>query len=105
MMCPRCNTTVLDERERQGVVVDVCPSCRGVWLDRGELEKLMTFAKRDLEEERAYHESHSQGRHRDSEPPSSRPRGSYDRGHVTGPRQGYPHRKKSWLENLGDIFD
>jgi Zn-finger nucleic acid-binding protein len=42
MKCPRCDG-LLDERERQGVTVDVCPGCRGVWLDRGELEKLLAF--------------------------------------------------------------
>jgi hypothetical protein len=116
--CPRCDAGVLDERERQGVVVDVCPSCRGVWLDRGELEKLLAAAKRELEEERAYYQRENparepypreghpreayprepyprEGYRRDSEPPSSRP-GYSKHGH---------YRKKGWLENLGDIFD
>ena len=39
MNCPRCQSP-LNERERDGVVLDLCPSCRGIWLDRGELEKL-----------------------------------------------------------------
>ena len=33
--------------ERSGVQFDMCPTCRGVWLDRGELEKLMESAARD----------------------------------------------------------
>ena len=41
MNCPRCFTTDLVERDRTGVRIDVCPACRGVWLDRGELEKLI----------------------------------------------------------------
>ena len=40
MNCPRCNTA-LDLSERQGVEIDVCPACRGVWLDRGELDKIV----------------------------------------------------------------
>jgi len=32
------------EVEKNGVTVDICPSCKGVWLDRGELEKLMEYA-------------------------------------------------------------
>jgi len=39
--CLRCDGTALEERVREGVVIDVCPRCRGVWLDRGELEKLV----------------------------------------------------------------
>jgi uncharacterized protein len=39
MQCPRCQT-VLQISERQGVEIDTCPSCRGVWLDRGELDKI-----------------------------------------------------------------
>ena len=39
MFCPSCQNT-LRERERDGVLLDVCPGCGGVWLDRGELEKL-----------------------------------------------------------------
>ena len=42
MFCPRCEVAVLDEQDRQGIVIDICPSCRGVWLDRGELERLLT---------------------------------------------------------------
>jgi Zn-finger nucleic acid-binding protein len=40
MQCPAC-ATVLDMTERQGVEIDYCPQCRGVWLDRGELDKLI----------------------------------------------------------------
>jgi uncharacterized protein len=99
MKCPRCDTIVLDERDRNGVVVDVCPQCRGVWLDRGELEKMLSFAKRELDEERTRY-----GYER--EPPSSDRRG-YPPGRAPVPgeaRHGH-YRKKSWLENLGDIFD
>ena len=43
LMCPNDNAqmTTLD---RNGVQFDMCPTCRGVWLDRGELEKLMEGA-------------------------------------------------------------
>jgi Zn-finger nucleic acid-binding protein len=112
---------MLDERERQGVTVDVCPGCRGVWLDRGELEKLLAHAKRELEEERAYYNAPPRDyppsppaaprdhppppRDYDREPPSSddRRRGRPAHHHSGDPRYGY--KKKSWLENLGDIFD
>jgi len=61
--CPKCNT-VLEPVEASDVQVDVCPGCGGVWLDRGELEKLYgTWGI--VEIERA-----STGKH--SVPPSSK---------------------------------
>lgn len=41
MNCPRCETAVLVEIDRDQVTIDRCERCRGVWLDRGELEKLI----------------------------------------------------------------
>jgi Zn-finger nucleic acid-binding protein len=38
--------------ERQGVEIDYCPTCRGVWLDRGELDKLLERAERDDRDDR-----------------------------------------------------
>jgi uncharacterized protein len=43
MNCPMCNVA-LNMTERQGVEIDYCPKCRGVWLDRGELDKLIERA-------------------------------------------------------------
>lgn len=40
MQCPVCNVE-LKIADRQGVEIDYCPKCRGVWLDRGELDKLI----------------------------------------------------------------
>jgi uncharacterized protein len=40
MQCPAC-ATPLTMSERQGIEIDYCPSCRGVWLDRGELDKII----------------------------------------------------------------
>ena len=40
MKCPVCTDT-LTMSERQGVEIDFCPKCRGVWLDRGELDKIL----------------------------------------------------------------
>ena len=41
MKCPQCVDHVLTMAERQGVEIDYCPKCRGVWLDRGELDKII----------------------------------------------------------------
>ena len=39
--CPLCGETDLVLAERQGVEIDYCPKCRGVWLDPGELDKIV----------------------------------------------------------------
>lgn len=41
MKCPACKDIVLSMSERNGIEIDYCPSCRGVWLDRGELDKII----------------------------------------------------------------
>ncbi|HCQ52668.1 MAG TPA: hypothetical protein DIV82_00190, partial [Brevundimonas diminuta] len=43
LMCPNDNAP-MQTLDRHGVQFDMCPTCRGVWLDRGELEKLMAAA-------------------------------------------------------------
>ena len=99
MNCPRCQDSELDERTRDGVVVDACPRCRGIWLDRGELEKLIARATSELEEHRTHDPIRGpEARGYEREPPSSR-RGAYGAAH------GKPYRKKGLLESLGDIFD
>ncbi len=45
MKCPVDSATLLLS-ERQGVEIDYCPECRGVWLDRGELDKLLRASRR-----------------------------------------------------------
>ncbi len=44
LLCPNCNAS-MSSVNRRGVEFDMCPTCRGVWLDRGELEKLMAAAE------------------------------------------------------------
>jgi Zn-finger nucleic acid-binding protein len=94
MNCPRCETAPLDERDREGVTIDVCKSCRGLWLDRGELEKLIARTKGEIEqlERSATEYSRAPRSERDSSP-------DYD-----DYRRRHP-RKRSWMESLGDIFD
>jgi len=47
MKCPVCSSSELKITERQGVEIDYCPQCRGVWLDRGELDKLIERSAAD----------------------------------------------------------
>ncbi|TFZ43825.1 hypothetical protein E5C33_16670 [Stenotrophomonas maltophilia] len=44
MLCPVCKTQTLQMAERHGIEIDYCPGCRGVWLDRGELDKIIERA-------------------------------------------------------------
>ncbi len=55
MKCPSCNETLLMS-DKNGVEIDYCPNCRGIWLDRGELEKIIErsadhYSKRENYEE------------------------------------------------------
>ena len=43
MKCPNCNETLL-MTHRNNIEIDYCPSCRGVWLDKGELDKMLDYA-------------------------------------------------------------
>jgi Zn-finger nucleic acid-binding protein len=51
MQCPRCEKDTLKEIDRQGISIDRCEKCRGVWLDRGELEKLTAAAQKNDDDE------------------------------------------------------
>ena len=94
MNCPRCQGAVLDERERDGVVVDVCLGCKGVWLDRGELDKLITRASREDDD--------FGPRRADPPPRGIRYRGDDD---DDDDYRRHPRRKRGWFESFGDIFD
>lgn len=47
MKCPICTTSDLLMTERLGIEIDYCPQCRGVWLDRGELDKIIERSVRE----------------------------------------------------------
>lgn len=53
MHCPVCKNVTLVMSDRQGIEVDYCPQCRGVWLDRGELDKIIERAAPSLAESRS----------------------------------------------------
>ena len=56
MKCPVCKDVTLLMAEKKGVEIDYCPECRGIWLDRGALEKLIaaeekvSYTKEELKE-------------------------------------------------------
>ncbi|UCI34948.1 zf-TFIIB domain-containing protein [Mesorhizobium sp. B4-1-4] len=92
MVCPSCRVALVMS-ERQGIEIDYCPQCRGVWLDRGELDKIIERSSKDAAPAPQPRPApfaqpqYSQGRDDD-----------YSRSH--GHR--YPKRKKSFFEELFD---
>lgn len=89
MKCPACDVDLV-MTERQGTEIDYCPKCRGVWLDRGELDKII---ERSLGAEplRA-----GGDRHRDHD--------RYDERHRDKGYGDRPYRKKR-ESFLSDLFD
>lgn len=82
MQCPVCKDPQLVISDRQGIEIDYCPSCRGVWLDRGELDKLI--------------ERSSAAAQPPTQPYRSESRPYRDQ------RHGHYKKPKSWLS---EIFD
>lgn len=88
MKCPVCKDADMLMAERQAVEIDYCPQCRGIWLDRGELEKII-----DRTQEVSRQSSLLEGRPYDDDDQD-------DHRHL-GP-QGNRNRRRGFL---GDIFD
>ena len=95
MKCPACKEPDLVMSERQGVEIDYCPTCRGVWLDRGELDKII-----DKSLETAPVRPASGEAVRPVIDPYYEGHGHYDDHYKHGGHHGY--KRKSWL---GDLFD
>ena len=108
MKCPVCTTENLVMTDRQGIEIDYCPQCRGVWLDRGELDKIIersavTPAAQPVQQ---VPES-AQPRYREPEYQSSHVRKSHDDHHSYKQQHGGghygQHKKKSLLNELFDF--
>ena len=109
MTCPRCDRVTLLEKDREGITVDICPECRGVWLDRGELDKLIQRAVLELEiAERPRLERERFETDRPARPDGDFYRDSryrrYDDDDDDFDRGRRPY-KKGWLQRLGDLID
>lgn len=62
MNCPVCDGVRMREVDKDGVMIDICPQCKGIWLDRGELDKLMSGVREIRDEFDAWHnERHGNG--------------------------------------------
>lgn len=101
MKCPVCNNVNLVMSERQGIEIDYCPDCRGVWLDRGELDKIIERsapleAAAQPQVQQAPQPQYTQ---QPQYAPQSAPYPNQGHGHHHGQK---PYRKKSFLEELFD---
>jgi len=92
MKCPNCNTSLVMS-DRQGIEIDYCPDCRGVWLDRGELDKIIERSNQEIE-------SFQKKKSRDDD--------YYDDDDSPAfgiSRKGQPKKKKKMSGMLGDLFE
>jgi uncharacterized protein len=93
MKCPVCPDATLAMSNREGIEIDYCPSCRGVWLDRGELDKII--------ERSAAEQSTPAAAVQRSEPYREGDRDYDDDDRYR--QHGYHKRRRKGL--LGDLFD
>lgn len=96
MLCPNCKDVHLVMAERQGVEIDYCPQCRGVWLDRGELDKIIERSAMPVQ---AAPMPAQQQAPQYAPPQANIPRqeAGYGRAHH------YPKKKESFLADLFDF--
>lgn len=108
MKCPTCATENLVMSERQGIEIDYCPVCRGVWLDRGELDKIID---RVISEGRSTQQAPPPTGfgHVPPPPPASSSFGHMDYKHHDHHKHHYGHhkhhkhhKKDHWFDDLFD---
>lgn len=89
MLCPLCNVE-LALSEKQGIEIDYCPKCRGIWLDRGELDKII---------ERS---SENEDGSRNKQSSANNNSGYRDNDNKYNSQDYHKNKRKSFL---GDLFD
>ena len=78
MKCPVCKDVTLLMTEKKGIEIDYCPECRGIWLDRGELEKLTEKEETRIEE--------------------------IEKNNQKLNKENKPHKRESFLSEIFEIF-
>lgn len=81
MKCPNCNVSLV-MTDRSGIEIDYCPDCRGVWLDRGELDKIIERSSQNVK--------------------NVQQENYFDKQRFSTDKE-YHHKKKKGL--FGDLFD
>ena len=99
MKCPICTDVNLQMAERQGIEIDYCPTCRGVWLDRGELDKIIERSNiQPVEPPPVVEPMYRQ--------PAQQPYPTHGHGDHHGLQgHGYGHQYKKKKSLLSEIFD
>ena len=97
MKCPVCKTIDLLMSERRSIEIDYCPQCRGVWLDRGELDKLIAQDVGEADAPSTARAGREERRDREHAHDSERSRGYDDH------RTEYRAQKKK--RSIFDMFD
>lgn len=97
MNCPHCNIP-LSMADRAGIEIDFCPQCRGVWLDRGELDKIIERSRQPVAPGSV---AYGEGDQRSRDDGYRR----YGEGHGNEYRGKKYRKKKGVGDILGDIFD
>ncbi|MCD8541157.1 MULTISPECIES: zf-TFIIB domain-containing protein [Aliarcobacter] len=97
MKCPVCKDVDLVMSERQGVEIDYCPSCRGVWLDRGELDKI-------IEKSSTYQSNNHSNYFKNDDRNSYNKQNNHQQYNSYDNRQQAPYKKKK-EGFLSEIFD
>jgi uncharacterized protein len=92
MNCPVCNVP-LTMSERQGIEIDYCPQCRGVWLDRGELDKII---------EQSTTRERPGGIPGGREPAMRQPGYRHEQERYDDDDDHRPRGRKNWLQDLFD---
>lgn len=82
------------EIERYGVKIDICQTSGGIWLDKGELEKIIMMIREEALHDGGRHDTYAEDGYDDDETYQER-----------APRQGKRRKRESVFENLMDIFD
>ena len=98
MMCPTCPEYVLVMADRSGIEIDYCPNCRGVWLDRGELDKIIERSSAQPQPTRDLRDDDRRDDKRDARRDARR-----DDDKRYSDDDNYKRKKKSSF--LGDIFE
>lgn len=99
MKCPVCKDIDLVMSERSGIEIDYCPQCRGVWLDRGELDKIIERSSDNVPQQQSRH--YEEPRRQEYEKPKYEDKKYYDDDYHKHSHYS-KHKKRSFLS---DIFD
>jgi uncharacterized protein len=104
MYCPNCKNVVLLMTSRSNVEIDYCPNCRGVWLDKGELDKIIDLSNQNLGpnhnqsniQTKTVYPNHNQYNE------YSNNKNSHHHNHTNNSNPKKPHKKEGWF---GEMFD